>query len=78
MNSLEQLAKSEPRPEWKPLGEMGRALKKQEPLLRDLIIRGHENRTIYRAWGFADDAYFNPFLGSMSGLRRFIRKETSR
>lgn len=78
MNTLRQLAESEPRPEWKPLGEMGRALKKHEPLLRDLIIKGHGNRVIYEACGFADDAYYNPFLGAMSGLRRFIRKETSR
>jgi hypothetical protein len=57
---------------------MGRALKKQEPLLRDLIIKGHGNRVIYKAWGFADDTHFNAFLGAIGGLRRFIRKETSR
>jgi len=78
MSTLRQLAESEPRPEWKPLGDMGRALKQQEPLLLDLIAKGHGNRAIYEAWGFADDTYFNAFLGAMGGLRRFIRKETSR
>jgi len=77
MSTLRQLAESEPKPEWKPLGDMGRALKKQEPLLRDLIVKGHGNRVIYVAWGFADDAYFNPFVGAMSGIRRFMRKEAN-
>jgi hypothetical protein len=78
MNALRQLAESEPRPEWKPLGEMGRALKVEETRLRNLILKGHGSRAIYDAWGFTDDAFFNQFQTALGGLRSFMKREGGR
>lgn len=78
MKILEQLAETEPHAEWKPVGEMGKALKHQEGLLADLIRKGHSTRAIYEAWGFESDDQFGSFSTAMNGLRRFLKKEGSR
>lgn len=76
MNTLRQLAESEPKPEWKPLGEMGRALKPGEDKLRLVIRKGHSNKAIYTALGFEGETDFNAVDNAINGLRRFMRKET--
>ena len=73
---LEQLAVSEPKAEWKPQGRWGKALKPGEDTLRKVIRKGHSNRAIYAALGFAEEADFNAFDNALNGLRRFMRKET--
>jgi hypothetical protein len=76
MKALEQLAESEPKTEWSPQGEWGKALKPGEDMLRKVIRKGHGNRTIYAALGFREEADFNSFDNALNGLRRFMRKET--
>jgi hypothetical protein len=78
MKALEELADSEPRKEWKPLGEMGRALKAEESRLRNLIRKGHGSRAIYDAWGFIDDTLFAQFQIALNGLRSFMKREDAR
>lgn len=75
MNALERLAESEPRPEWKPQGEVGKALKKQEPLLIDLIRKGHSTKAIFDAWGLKSDTDFGAFKTAIGGLRKFLKRE---
>lgn len=80
MNPWAELAETAPQKEWNPIGEMGKALKQNEPSearLADLIRKGHGPHAIYRAWGFEGEQDFPAFERALRGLREFMKREGS-